>query len=203
MSAQDVHSSFAKEDRKLYKIWENHTKIWYVLIGSHCCFMMLGIRDLTWGNYFASVSCYKVKVRPNIFLKSALWNWFGIDSFEWLSCPVHFTYSHGILCSWFLYCYHAPWSLNNLISNAPKSVLIETYICRIVGMAGIGESLLLVSFCGLCTFLTSISLSAIATNGAMKVYYSWYLTESWLVIVMRFISLFWSGFIVITVNLQQ
>ena len=36
-------------------------------------------------------------------------------------------------------------------------------------MAGIGESLLLVSFCGLCTFLTGISLSAIATNGAMKV----------------------------------
>lgn len=38
----------------------------------------------------------------------------------------------------------------------------------IVGMAGIGGSLLLVSFCGLCTFLTAISLSAIATNGAMK-----------------------------------
>ncbi|KAJ4702997.1 Cation-chloride cotransporter 1 [Melia azedarach] len=38
----------------------------------------------------------------------------------------------------------------------------------IVGMAGIGESLLLVAFCGTCTFLTSISLSAIATNGAMK-----------------------------------
>ncbi|XP_038894315.1 cation-chloride cotransporter 1 isoform X1 [Benincasa hispida] len=38
----------------------------------------------------------------------------------------------------------------------------------IVGMAGIGESLVLVAFCGLCTFLTSISLSAIATNGAMK-----------------------------------
>lgn len=36
-------------------------------------------------------------------------------------------------------------------------------------MAGIGESLLLVAFCGLCTFLTGISLSAIATNGAMKV----------------------------------
>lgn len=36
-------------------------------------------------------------------------------------------------------------------------------------MGGIGESLLLVSFCGLCTFLTGISLSAIATNGAMKV----------------------------------
>lgn len=38
----------------------------------------------------------------------------------------------------------------------------------IVGMAGIGESLLLVALCGLCTFLTGISLSAIATNGAMK-----------------------------------
>ncbi|XP_074558777.1 cation-chloride cotransporter 1 isoform X1 [Curcuma longa] len=38
----------------------------------------------------------------------------------------------------------------------------------IVGMAGIGEGLLLVAFCGCCTFLTSISLSAIATNGAMK-----------------------------------
>lgn len=36
-------------------------------------------------------------------------------------------------------------------------------------MAGIADSLLLVSFCGLCTFLTGISLSAIATNGAMKV----------------------------------
>lgn len=38
----------------------------------------------------------------------------------------------------------------------------------IVGMGGIGDSLLLVSFCGACTFLTAISLSAIATNGAMK-----------------------------------
>ncbi|KAL8129830.1 hypothetical protein V2J09_018985 [Rumex salicifolius] len=38
----------------------------------------------------------------------------------------------------------------------------------IVGIAGIEGSLLLVSFCGLCTFLTSVSLSAIATNGAMK-----------------------------------
>lgn len=36
-------------------------------------------------------------------------------------------------------------------------------------MAGIGQSLLLVAFCGACTFLTTISLSAIATNGAMKV----------------------------------
>ncbi|CAN4080222.1 unnamed protein product [Withania somnifera] len=38
----------------------------------------------------------------------------------------------------------------------------------IAGMAGIGESLLLVLFCGSCTFLTSVSLSAIASNGAMK-----------------------------------
>lgn len=37
-------------------------------------------------------------------------------------------------------------------------------------MGGIADSLLLVSFCGLCTFLTAISLSAIATNGAMKVF---------------------------------
>ncbi|XP_021724499.1 cation-chloride cotransporter 1-like isoform X1 [Chenopodium quinoa] len=38
----------------------------------------------------------------------------------------------------------------------------------IVGMAGIGQSLFLVSFCCMCTFLTAVSLSAIATNGAMK-----------------------------------
>ncbi|KAG9445919.1 hypothetical protein H6P81_012047 [Aristolochia fimbriata] len=38
----------------------------------------------------------------------------------------------------------------------------------IVGMAGIGGTLVLVSFCSLSTILTTISLSAIATNGAMK-----------------------------------
>ncbi|XP_076946383.1 cation-chloride cotransporter 1-like [Bidens hawaiensis] len=38
----------------------------------------------------------------------------------------------------------------------------------IVGIAGISESLFVVTLCGLCTFLTAISLSAIATNGAMK-----------------------------------
>ncbi|GLJ53236.1 hypothetical protein SUGI_1134600 [Cryptomeria japonica] len=38
----------------------------------------------------------------------------------------------------------------------------------IIGIAGIGGSLILVSMCCLCTFLTGISLSAIATNGAMK-----------------------------------
>ncbi|CAK7350144.1 unnamed protein product [Dovyalis caffra] len=52
--------------------------------------------------------------------------------------------------------------------------LLEVSIL-IVGMAGIGESLLLVAFCGLCTFLTGISLSAIATNGAMK--FSWFVQE--------------------------
>ncbi|MED6123578.1 Protein ccc1 [Stylosanthes scabra] len=52
-----------------------------------------------------------------------------------------------------------------------QSILGIIYYIRfswIVGMAGIGESFLLVAICGLCTFLTSISLSAIATNGAMK-----------------------------------
>ncbi|XP_024378755.1 cation-chloride cotransporter 1 [Physcomitrium patens] len=38
----------------------------------------------------------------------------------------------------------------------------------IVGIAGIWHSLVLVSVCCLCTFLTGLSLSAIATNGAMK-----------------------------------
>ncbi|KAG0589960.1 hypothetical protein KC19_1G060000 [Ceratodon purpureus] len=38
----------------------------------------------------------------------------------------------------------------------------------IVGIAGIWNSLMLVCLCCLCTFLTGISLSAIATNGAMK-----------------------------------
>ncbi|KAJ7565451.1 hypothetical protein O6H91_02G061600 [Diphasiastrum complanatum] len=38
----------------------------------------------------------------------------------------------------------------------------------IVGIAGIWQSLILVALCCLCTFLTGISLSAIATNGAMK-----------------------------------
>ncbi|KAF8724353.1 hypothetical protein HU200_021384 [Digitaria exilis] len=38
----------------------------------------------------------------------------------------------------------------------------------IVGMGGVWQSLVLVAFCGACTFLTGLSLSAIATNGAMK-----------------------------------
>lgn len=52
-----------------------------------------------------------------------------------------------------------------------QSILGIIYYIRfswIVGMAGIGETLILVALCGTCTFLTSISLSAIATNGAMK-----------------------------------
>ncbi|KVI01586.1 Amino acid permease domain-containing protein [Cynara cardunculus var. scolymus] len=39
----------------------------------------------------------------------------------------------------------------------------------IVGMAGIGGSLAVVALCGFCTFLTLVSLSEIATKGAMKV----------------------------------
>lgn len=38
----------------------------------------------------------------------------------------------------------------------------------IVGMAGVGHSFLLVGLCCASTFLTGLSLSAIATNGAMK-----------------------------------
>lgn len=38
----------------------------------------------------------------------------------------------------------------------------------IVGIAGVWHSLILVSLCCLCTCLTGLSLSAIATNGAMK-----------------------------------
>ncbi|XP_052882123.1 cation-chloride cotransporter 1-like isoform X2 [Gossypium arboreum] len=52
-----------------------------------------------------------------------------------------------------------------------QSILGIIYYIRfswIIGMGGIADSLLLVSLCGLCTFLTGLSLSAIATNGAMK-----------------------------------
>nr|ACE78321.1 cation-chloride cotransporter-like protein [Lotus tenuis] len=52
-----------------------------------------------------------------------------------------------------------------------QSILGIIYYIRfswIVGMGGIGGTLLLVALCGTCTFLTAISLSAIATNGAMK-----------------------------------
>lgn len=54
-------------------------------------------------------------------------------------------------------------------------------------MAGISESLLLVAFCGSCTFLTAISLSAIATNGAMKVLYS---QRGLVIMVITIFSLF-------------
>ncbi|KAL9275337.1 Cation-chloride cotransporter 1-like protein [Drosera capensis] len=57
--------------------------------------------------------------------------------------------------------------------QAPSS--LEEMVRMIVGMAGIWESLLLVAFCGACTFLTSISLSAIRTNGAMKGWGPYYL----------------------------
>lgn len=64
-------------------------------------------------------------------------------------------------------------------------------------MGGIAESLLLVFFCGLCTFLTSISLSAIATNGAMKV-------QSYSLIILCFlICISCLGSIVLLVLLDQ
>ncbi|KAK8976448.1 hypothetical protein V6N11_013862 [Hibiscus sabdariffa] len=47
-------------------------------------------------------------------------------------------------------------------------IIYYIWFSWIVGLGGIGESLLLVSLCGLCTLLTGLSLSAIATNGAMK-----------------------------------
>ncbi|KAL6626289.1 hypothetical protein ACP70R_030015 [Stipagrostis hirtigluma subsp. patula] len=49
-----------------------------------------------------------------------------------------------------------------------QNILGIIYYILIVGMGGIWQSLVLVTFCGSCTFLTAISLSAIATNGAMK-----------------------------------
>ncbi|KAK3155580.1 hypothetical protein QOZ80_2BG0205110 [Eleusine coracana subsp. coracana] len=52
-----------------------------------------------------------------------------------------------------------------------QNILGIIYFLRftwIVGMGGIWQSLVLVIFCGACTFLTGVSLSAIATNGAMK-----------------------------------
>ncbi|KAK1378378.1 Cation-chloride cotransporter 1 [Heracleum sosnowskyi] len=52
-----------------------------------------------------------------------------------------------------------------------QNIMGTIYFIRfswIVGMAGIGEALVIVALCGSCTFLTSVSLSAIATNGAMK-----------------------------------
>ncbi|WOH12086.1 hypothetical protein DCAR_0831585 [Daucus carota subsp. sativus] len=52
-----------------------------------------------------------------------------------------------------------------------QNIMGTIYFIRfswIVGMAGIGEALVIVALCGSCTFLTSLSLSAIATNGAMK-----------------------------------
>nr|GEZ59632.1 cation-chloride cotransporter 1-like [Tanacetum cinerariifolium] len=55
-----------------------------------------------------------------------------------------------------------------LLQDTMKMVLLQRNIRRIVGIAGISESLVLVALCGLCTFMTAVSLSAIATNGAMK-----------------------------------
>jgi hypothetical protein len=46
-------------------------------------------------------------------------------------------------------------------------VILFLRLTWIVGTAGVGLAFLLVSICCLCTFLTTISLSAIATNGVV------------------------------------
>jgi len=47
-------------------------------------------------------------------------------------------------------------------------VILFIRLSWIVGQAGVGQALLVVGMCCLCTFLTSLSLSAIATNGEIK-----------------------------------
>ena len=60
------------------------------------------------------------------------------------------------------------WSTFKVLYKDP-CIVHMVMVGRIVGIAGVWHSLLLVCLCCLCTFLTGISLSAIATNGAMKV----------------------------------
>ena len=47
-------------------------------------------------------------------------------------------------------------------------VILFIRLSWIVGQAGVGQTLLVVGMCCLCTFLTSLSFSAIATNGEIK-----------------------------------
>ncbi|XP_026413169.1 cation-chloride cotransporter 1-like [Papaver somniferum] len=63
------------------------------------------------------------------------------------------------------------WTMMGVFVPCLQNILGIIYYIRvswIFGMACIWEPLLLVSLCGLCTFLTSISFSAVATDGAMK-----------------------------------
>lgn len=64
---------------------------------------------------------------------------------------------HGTLVGVFMPC------LQNIMG-----IILFIRLSWIVGIAGVGQSLLLVLLCCSCTFLTGLSLSAIATNGAMK-----------------------------------
>ena len=47
-------------------------------------------------------------------------------------------------------------------------VILFIRLSWIVGQAGVGQALLVVGMCCVCTFLTALSLSAIATNGEIK-----------------------------------
>ena len=47
-------------------------------------------------------------------------------------------------------------------------VILFLRLGTIVGQAGVNTTLVVVGLCCLCTFMTSLSLSAIATNGAIK-----------------------------------
>ena len=47
-------------------------------------------------------------------------------------------------------------------------VILFLRLGTIVGQAGVNMTLVVVGLCCLCTFMTSLSLSAIATNGAIK-----------------------------------
>lgn len=78
---------------------------------------------------------------------------------------------HGEFVFWDVYIANGLKLFPSLVKWLDFSFLMFFTECvdRIIGIAGIWNSLLLVCFCCSCTFLTAVSLSAIATNGAMKV----------------------------------
>ncbi|XP_062184076.1 cation-chloride cotransporter 2 [Phragmites australis] len=74
-----------------------------------------------------------------------------------IGCPKETEHKLGTMMGVFIPC------LQNILG-----IIYYIRFTWIVGMGGIWQSLVLCAFCGACTFLTGISLSAIATNGAMK-----------------------------------
>ncbi|CAO2045364.1 unnamed protein product [Urochloa humidicola] len=74
-----------------------------------------------------------------------------------IGCPKEIEPKLGTLMGVFIPC------LQNILG-----IIYYIRFTWIVGMGGVWQSLVLVAFCGACTFLTGLSLSAIATNGAMK-----------------------------------